>query len=123
MDFHDVLDAPLADILAMVRGGRRRVGIQEAGTPSDQHSRDQHLSPDVLAGFARDRVQTARESTGLSTQELGFALDEIPVTYPSAQRSSGPFAGLPIPIKDLLPVRGGSLHARFGRPSVGAGEE
>ena len=106
MDFHDVLDAPLADILAMVRGGSRRVGTQEAGTPFDQHSRDQHLSPDVLAGFARDRVQTARESTGLSTQELGFALDEIPVTYPSAQRSSGPFAGLPIPIKDLLPVRG-----------------
>ncbi|MDU3198622.1 MAG: amidase [Corynebacterium kroppenstedtii] len=106
MDFHDVLDAPLADILAMVRGGRRHVGTQEATTPSDQHNRDQHLSPNVLAGLAQDRVQATRESTGLSTQELGFALDDIPVTYPSAQRSSGPFAGLPIPIKDLLPVQG-----------------
>lgn len=106
MDFDDVLDAPVADILAMVRGGRRHVGANDATTPSDQHSRDQYLSPEVLEGLARDRVQAARESTGLSTQELGFALDEISVTYPSAQRGNGPFAGLPIPIKDLLPVKG-----------------
>ena len=106
MDFHDVLDAPLADILAMVRGGRRRVETEDVATPSDQHGRDQRLSPDVLASLARDRVQAARESTGLSTQELGFALDDIPVVYPRAQRASAPFAGLPIPIKDLLPVRG-----------------
>ena len=106
MDFHDVLDAPLADILAMVRGGRRRVGTEDVATPSNQHGRDQRLSPDVLASLARDRVQAARESTGLSTQELGFSLDDIPVVYPRAQRESAPFAGLPIPIKDLLPVRG-----------------
>lgn len=106
MDFRDVLDAPLADILAMVRGGRRRVRTEDVATPSDQHSRNQRLSPRALVGLARERVQAARESTGLSTQELGFALDDIPVTYPSAQRESAPFAGLPIPIKDLLPVRG-----------------
>ena len=106
MDFSDVLDAPLADILAMVRGGRRRVGTRDATAPSDPHNRDQYLSPDLLTSLARDRVQAVRESTGLSTQELGFSLDEIFVTYPSAQCGSGPFSGLPIPIKDLLPVQG-----------------